>query len=85
MALKISPDSLATLRAAVNQARAEVNFTVDSYAAQGLSAKRYRWDLLWYATAKVLPRNWVCDTLYNAENLNDTHIDSALRAIVEKQ
>jgi hypothetical protein len=43
------------------------------YEAKGLSMKRMRWDLVYYA--KLTP--WICDNLYNY--LDDTHIDTALR------
>ena len=79
--LKISLASYSVLHSAVLRAQSEVTETLGDYLAKGLSAKRYRWDMLWYATARILPKNWVCDTLYNAEDLNDNHIDSALRAI----
>ena len=48
------------------------------YKAAGLSWKRYAWDLL--RAAGLIP--WVCDTLYK-EGLFDSHIDTALRAIVK--
>jgi len=39
---------------------------------------RLRWDLL----HSVKPARWVCDTLY--PYANDTHIDTALRAVVKE-
>lgn len=50
--------------------------TWPQYKAQGLSHKRWRWDLMY---AAGLTR-WTCDTLY--KYLNDDHIDSALRRIL---
>lgn len=47
-----------------------------AYIANGLSDKRYRWDLCYHAG--LTP--WICDTIY--PYANDTHIDTALRAIV---
>ena len=45
------------------------------YESKGLSMKRMRWDLVYYA--KLSP--WICDNLYGY--LNDDHIDTALRRI----
>lgn len=39
---------------------------------------RLRWDILHF----VLGANWICDTLY--PYLNDEHIDTALRAVMDK-
>jgi hypothetical protein len=38
---------------------------------------RYRWDLL----HACFRSSWVCD-LYDSQDVNDTHIDTALRSIV---
>lgn len=80
MALKIDFDHFKTLHDAIERARKECpDMTLDSYKQQGRTAKRWRWDLLWYAAAKILPGDWVTKTLY--PYLNDNHIDSALRVI----
>ena len=79
--MKISYSNFNTLHAAITQAKAETNIRLEEYEAQGLTAKRWRWDLLWYSTAKILPQNWVCDELYKNDDLNDSHIDSALKKI----
>ena len=49
----------------------------DKYRDGGLSHKRFRWDLLWAA----IPSKWICDNLYTY--INDDHIDTALRNIVQ--
>ena len=79
--MKISAPSYAILHDAIAKAKTQVTFSLESYLEQGLTPKRYRWDLLWYSTARLLPQHWVCDVLYNKEDLNDDHIDTALRAI----
>ena len=55
------------------------NHTQDytKYLAAGYSDKRIGWDLL--HAAKLTP--FVCDTLY--KYLNDTHIDTAVLAIMK--
>jgi len=40
--------------------------------------RRYRWDLL----NAALPASWICPELYDAAGCLDSHIDTALRAIV---
>jgi len=42
------------------------------YAEAGMSARRYRWDLLWASKYKI-PYN----------EYNDSHVDTALRAITQ--
>ena len=46
------------------------------YKAKGLSAKRYRWDLLYKAGLS----KWLCDNIY--PYANDDHIDSVLKSLV---
>jgi len=57
----------------------EANLTVvpplEEYQKAGMSAKRWRWDIMW--AAKV--SNWVGQNLYSY--LNDDHIDTALKKI----
>ena len=47
------------------------------YKANGLSIKRYQWDLV--RKAGVMP--WLCDVLY--KYLNDDHIQTALNKIIK--
>lgn len=59
---------------------------MQQYKDQGLSPVRFRWDMLWAAQGRVvdsLPKHYLCD-LYDAEGVNDNHIDSALRAIMRE-
>jgi hypothetical protein len=55
--------------------------TLAEYTEQhGLTAKRWRWDLLWRAKrVGYLPDRFIEDTIYSYAN--DTHIDTALRRI----
>lgn len=82
MALKITPEHLATMRGAIQpldtvDRRLQYSNRLFPRADRCLDVnKRYRWDLLWMA----FKEKWVCDTLY--PYLNDTHIDSALRSII---
>ena len=45
------------------------------YKSQGLSDKRYRWDLLYKAGLS----KWLCDNTY--PYANDDHIDTVMRQI----
>jgi len=50
------------------------------YIEQGLSEKRFRWDL-WYVSSNNRPPDFI-DELY--EYINDTHIETALKRIVKE-
>ncbi len=78
--MKITPDHFRTLSHAIYRARQGAE-TLDEYVNQhGLSAKRWRWDLLWRAKrVGYLPERFVEDNLYSYAN--DDHIDTALRRI----
>jgi len=41
-------------------------------------AKRFRWDMLYLTEL----REWICETLY--QYLDDTHIDTALKAVMKE-
>jgi hypothetical protein len=50
--------------------------------------KRLRWDMLaeagWHGLLPINGRStWICEQLYDAEGLNDHHIDTALRRAIE--
>lgn len=49
--------------------------TLAEYTQKGLSAKRWRWDLLYRAKISA----WISDNIY--PYADDTHIDTALRHI----
>ena len=49
--------------------------TLDEYTRQGLSARRWRWDLLWGAGLS----SWLCKVIY--PYANDEHVDTVLRQI----
>ena len=48
---------------------------LDRYLKKGLTSKRYRWDLLYGAKLS----HWICENVY--DYLDDSHIDTAVRAI----
>lgn len=76
--MKIKPDDLLTLKSAIDEALKTFPHTLYDYLKAGNSAKRYRWDVLWYAKQT----EFVCNTLY--KYMNDDHIDTALREIFKQ-
>lgn len=80
MTLKIEYQHYKVLSDAIQRARSDCPaHTLESYTSRGLTPKRWRWDLMWYCSAKLLPKHWITETLY--PYLNDNHIDSALKSI----
>ena len=54
------------------------------YKQEGLSDKRFRWDCFWSLTNTFLPKHWVSDECYKRCDLNDDHLDTAVRKIMKK-
>ncbi len=55
--------------------------TVEAYAAQGLSAMRFNFDVLWACKIDGKTGNaWICSELY--PYMNDEHIGTALKRIM---
>ena len=72
--MKITKTDYATLQAVI--APFDTPERRAQYKANGISAKRYRWDITY--AAGLTP--FICDVLY--KYLNDDNIDTALRNIV---
>jgi hypothetical protein len=70
--MKISKAAYDSLAMQVQEVHASKPKAWASYKAQGLSAERYRWDILWASGFRV-------NDLYRNEGLNDAHISTALR------
>ena len=80
--MKIQPEHYAHMRAAIanldaDAVRAHRAALADDPRVRDL-AKRFRWDLSY--AARLTP--WICDTVY--PYANDTHVDTALRRIVDE-
>jgi len=73
--MKASHELRARLASAIEGDTAELR---SKYQTAGLSDKRYRWDLLWKAIDR---KTFDLQDAYG-EGLNDSHIDTMLRAIV---
>lgn len=78
--MKIKPEHYAVLKQAVDSVLERVPNIRSEYQAKGLSDKRYRWDLL-YATKIKIGDGRGMSGLPLYEYMDDTHIDTALRAI----
>jgi hypothetical protein len=77
--MKITTEHYDILRSAIMQAQQDYH-TLEEYQAHNLTAKRWRYDLLWRAIRyQLLPDHFVTDTLYRY--VDDSHIDTALRKI----
>ncbi len=80
--MKITAEHFAQLAAMLNPL--DTTERRAHYKAQGLTDKRYRWDLTYAAGHANNPESctrFICDTLYSY--MNDVHIDTALRSIVK--
>ena len=72
--MKMQPEHYIHLRAALTAC--DTDYHRARYQAARLTARRYQWDLVRYAS--LMP--WLCDTLYSY--LSDNHIQTALDKIV---
>ena len=82
--LKITNQNLSVLKTKIKLALEARGFDfqsiVEHYTKNKIGkdhARRARWDSLYFASTS----KWVCDCLYDANNLNDNHIESALQYI----
>lgn len=73
--MKIKPEHFDTLREIVTTADRTFPSIREEFEAGRLSAKRFRWDLLFAGRGS----SWVCENLY--PYMNDDHLDTALRRI----
>lgn len=81
MTLKIKPEDMRVLRERVEARVKATPHWVELYKSAGLSHTRYRWDILWSSKLKIGSSTAPGDlNLY--DYLDDTHIDSALIAIL---
>jgi len=74
--MKIKSEHILFIKNAVNDFNTPK--AVKYYQGEGLSHKRYRWDLLYKAGLS----KWLCDNVY--KYAHDDHIDTALRKLALK-
>ena len=87
-AAKIPPEAVEKMRAAISQIDSpewREKYRNGDYPRADSTKdvnKRYRWDLLWAACSRGLLPQFYPTELYDTYNVNDSHIDTALRNIV---
>jgi hypothetical protein len=81
--LKITAEDYALLESAIKRTIARTGLSLDNYTSLGLTAKRYRWDLL-EQSAIIIGDGIKIDGDVNIyAYANNTHIDTALRKITK--
>ena len=81
--MKITPEDYAILEGAVKSTIARTGLTLDNYTSLGLTAKRYRWDMLEKTQLKIGNGIDIVGDVNIYAYANDSHIDTALRKITK--
>lgn len=81
--MKITPEDYAVLERAIKRAMAKTGLTIDNYTSLGLSAKRYRWDLLEHSQLIIGDGVDTVGDINSYAYANKSHIDTALRRITK--
>jgi len=81
--MKITPEDYAILEGAVKRTIARTGLTLDNYTSLGLTAKRYRWDMLEQSQIKIGDGTNIVGDVNIYAYANDNHIDTALRKITK--
>jgi len=81
--LKITPEDYAILESAVNVTIARTGLSLDNYTSLGLTAKRFRWDMLEQSGIKIGDGINIDGDVNIYAYANKTHIDTALRKITK--
>jgi hypothetical protein len=77
--MKISESNYKILKDHLSQQVNTLGNRESLYQGESLSPKRCRWDYLWSANVS----KWIRSSLYGENDLNDEHIDTALRNIMK--
>lgn len=80
--MKMKPEDFAVLKQRVEAVVAANPGAAALYKSKGLTHMRYRWDLLYASGLKIGDGVGTTGDLNLYAYMNDTHIDTALRAIV---
>lgn len=78
--MKMLPEDFVELKKEIDEVLKNRPTMREDYKKEGLSAMRFRWDCV-YLIPKAVRTPWF-DRIYTY--LNDEHVDTALRQIVEK-
>lgn len=79
--MKITSEDYAILEAAIKTTMARTGLTLDNYTSLGLTAKRYRWDLLEQSQITIGDGVDIDGDLNLYAYASKLHIDTALRRI----
>ncbi|MFB0911734.1 MAG: hypothetical protein QMA97_00810 [Glaciecola sp.] len=81
--MKITADDYAVLQRAIKRTIDRTGLSLDNYTSLGLTAKRYRWDLLEKSNIKIGDGIDIVGDVNIYAYANNTHIDTALRNITK--
>jgi len=79
--LKITPEDYAILESAIKRTMTRTGLILDNYTSLGLTAKRYRWDMLEQSGIKIGDGINIDGDVNIYAYANKTHLDTALRKI----
>ena len=79
--MKITAEDYAILESAINAAIARTGLSIDNYTSLGLTAKRYRWDMLEKSGIRI--GSDIDDDVNLYAYAKKSHIDTALRKITK--
>ena len=81
--MKITAADYAVLEKAIKDTIARTGLSLDNYTSLGLTAKRYRWDLLEQSAIKIGDGLTINGDVNIYAYANKTHLDTALRNITK--
>ena len=81
--MKITPEDYAVLESAIKRTIARTGLSLDNYTSLGLTAKRYRWDLLEKSQIRIGDGINIDGDVNIYAYANNNHIDTALRKITK--
>jgi hypothetical protein len=81
--MKITPEDYAVLESAIKLTIARTGLSLDNYTSLGLTAKRYRWDMLEQSQIKIGDGVKIDGDVNIYAYANKDHIDTALRRITK--
>lgn len=81
--MKITPEDYAVLESAIKCTMARTGLSIDNYTSLGLTAKRYRWDMLEKSGIRIGDGININGDINIYAYANKNHIDTALRKITK--
>lgn len=81
--MKITPEDYAVLDSAIKRTIARTGLSLDNYTSLGLTAKRYRWDLLDQSHITIGDGITIDGDVNIYAYADNNHIDTALRRITK--